>query len=135
MNCKNCNLPLIEGSNYCNSCGAKVVNTRITMNEIISQFITNVFGWDNRFFRTLRYLLLVPNTILEEYLNGSRKKYSNPFSFFTLSTTISLIVINLFSDQYLEFYNFGNEAISIDKSSLEFYMNYYFLFSFLFLPL
>jgi len=110
MTCKNCKKELVSSANYCNFCGAEVVTTRISKKEIFSQFSTKLFGWDNSFFRTLKYLLIKPNIILSEYLDGTRKKYTNPFSFLAFCTSISLIVFNMFSTQYLELSSFGSNS-------------------------
>jgi predicted amidophosphoribosyltransferase len=97
MNCKNCNSKLSENNNFCSECGAKIVKERITVKRLLSSFF-NALGWDSNFFITLRSLLSNPQSVLKEYISGTRKKYTNPFTFFAISLTISLFVYNQYSD-------------------------------------
>ena len=160
MNCKNCKLDITENDNYCPNCGAKVIKERITIKSLFSNLL-HALGWDSNFFVTLRFLLLKPQTILKEYINGTRKKYTNPFTFFAISLAISLFVFSQFSDQFVQMsvapyiqqteqsentstpdinnkgfrlFGYANKA-EFMKANAEFQLNYYNLISFLFLPL
>ncbi len=162
MNCKNCKSELNENDNFCNECGAKVIKERITVKSLLSHLLISL-GWDSNFFITLRYLLSKPQTIIKEYINGTRKKYTNPFTFFAISLAVSLFVFNQYSEQFilmstttniqqtsklenvstsitsnnekgLEIFGFKNQA-EFQKSIAEFQLKYYNLISFLYLPL
>ena len=100
INCKNCKLEIIENNNFCNNCGAKVIKERITVKKLFSHLF-NALGWDSNFFITLRFLLFKPQTIIKEYINGTRKKYTNPFTFFAISLAVSLFVFNQYSEQFI----------------------------------
>ena len=76
MNCKNCKSVLNQKNIFCNECGAKIIKERITVKSLFSNLL-NALGWDNNFFITLRFLLLKPQIIIKEYINGTRKKYTN----------------------------------------------------------
>jgi hypothetical protein len=162
MNCKNCKSELNENDNFCNKCGAKIIKGRITVKSLFSHLLISL-GWDSNFFITLRYLLSKPQTIIGEYINGTRKKYSNPFTFFAISLAISLFVFNQYSEQFilmstttniqqtsklenvsasitnnnkkgLEILGYKNQE-ELNKSIVEFQLRYYNLISFLYLPL
>lgn len=100
MNCKNCGFSLNDNSNYCLSCGAKVVGT-ITLKGIISDFVENAFGWDNKYFVTFSGLLIRPGKVISSYLGGTRKRYMNPMGFLLINLTIVLFIFNVFSEEYL----------------------------------
>jgi len=158
MNCKNCIIELTENDNFCNNCGAKVVKERITIKSLFSNFL-EALGWDSNFFTTIRYLISKPQIIIKEYINGTRKKYTNPFTFFAISLTISLFVFTQYSEQYIQmsmpdlqqteqsknmstsnnnkFYKlFGyDNQDEFMKAYAELQLNYYNLLSFLFLPI
>lgn len=102
MNCKNCQHPLEENAHFCDNCGAKVIKSRITFKDLIVLFITDIFGIDSRFFRTLKEMAIHPDKVLNEYLSGVRKRYVNPFGFFAIAVGISLIVFNYFEDDFLK---------------------------------
>ena len=83
INCKNCTFEIKEEDSFCKKCGAKIIKRRITVKSLFSNLLL-VLGWDNNYFSTLRYLLYQPQVVLEGYIDGTRKKYANPFSFFAI---------------------------------------------------
>ena len=162
MNCKNCKSELNLKDNFCKECGAKIIKERITVKSLFSNLL-NALGWDSNFFITLRFLLSKPQIIIKEYINGTRKKYTNPFTFFAISLAISLFVFNQYSEQFilmstatniqqpneienvststpnknnkgLEILGYKNQA-EFQKGIAEFQLKYYNLISFLYLPL
>lgn len=120
MNCKNCSTELTDHSKYCQECGAKVINERISIKRLVFDLL-NVFGWDNRFFVTLRSLIKCPEDVFQKYLAGTRKRFTNPFTFFAIGAAFSLLVINQFSEEYLNLTSkIGSEQAAIfDNPSLE----------------
>jgi len=102
MNCKNCTSDITETSKFCNSCGAKVITDRITVKKMLSNVSQDIFGWDNKFFLTIRKLIIAPQEILGEYLNGTRKKYTNPITFFAIGMAFSIFIFNTFDEAYMK---------------------------------
>ena len=68
LDCKNCAQPLHNSDKFCSNCAAKIVNQRITVKNLFSDFTNNVFGWDNKFFVTLRMLVLKPHILFKEFV-------------------------------------------------------------------
>lgn len=101
MNCKNCKTDIAENSRFCTDCGAKVITDRITVRRLLSDVSENIFGWDNKFFMTIRNMIVSPQSLLKEYITGTRKKYMNPFTFLALGSAISLFIFNFYSEEYL----------------------------------
>lgn len=157
INCKNCNLEINEKDSYCKQCGARVIKKRITLKSLFSNLLT-ALGWDSNFVISLRYLFYKPQVVLKEYINGTRKKYANPFSFFAIIIAISLFVFNKYSDQLIqmstdlsinqteilespqtnkiedvEMFGFKNEK-EFKQGMMKFQLKYYNLLSFLLLP-
>lgn len=91
MYCRNCKAELNPEDNFCNKRGAKIIKKRITVKSLMSN-IFDALGWDSSFSVTLRHLLYKPQIVFKEYIKGTRKKYTNPFTFYTLSLAISLFV-------------------------------------------
>ena len=100
MNCKNCKDPLEENALFCDNCGAKVITGRITFKLLVVELFTNVFGIDSKFFLTLKKMFFAPDEVINEYLDGIRKRYVNPFGFLAVGAALSLIVFNYYSDDY-----------------------------------
>lgn len=160
MNCKNCKTVLNPNDNFCSECGAKVVRERITIKSIFSNLLV-ALGWDSNFFITFRFLLSKPQIILKEYIDGTRKKYTNPFTFFAISIAVSLFVFNQYSEQFVQmltpettfqieksdilssnnskdelYKSFGYEnETEFQKATMQFQLKYNNLLSFLLLPL
>lgn len=159
--CKNCTLEINETDHFCKACGAKIIKERITLKSLLSNLLI-ALGWDSNFFITLRYLLYQPQKVLKEYINGTRKKYTNPFSFFAIMTAISLFTFSQFSEQFIlmstnssiqqtevivnklpdhvdktsiyEKYGYKNET-EFRQGLIKSQLEYYNLFAFLFLPI
>lgn len=102
MNCKNCQNELSAKVAYCGTCGAQVIQERITVKHLLTDLYTNAFGWDNKFWVTIRMLITDPGAVFEQYIGGTRKKFANPFSFFAICAAISLIAFNQFSVEFAE---------------------------------
>lgn len=111
MNCKNCNHQLSKNAHFCENCGAKVVVNRITFKTLLYDVFINVFGFDSRFFITLRTVAREPDKLLHNYLSGVRKRYMNPFSFMAVAAGLSLLVFNYFADDFIAI----NESINASQ--------------------
>lgn len=86
MTCKNCNAAL-DGK-YCSSCGQSAQVKEITMKQIFHDMIHAFTHADKGFLLLIRKLTANPGTIAREYIEGKRKKYFNPFTFFVITTTL-----------------------------------------------
>lgn len=161
IHCKNCNFEIKEKDNFCKKCGAQLIEKRITLASLFSHLLV-ALGWDSNFFVTLRYLVYKPQVVFDEYINGTRKKYTNPFTFFAIITAISLFTFSHYSEEYiqmsannslqqtevvensspdsvkenedLEMFGYKNEN-EFKQGLLKFQLKYYNFFAFLFLPL
>ncbi|WP_299113152.1 DUF3667 domain-containing protein [uncultured Winogradskyella sp.] len=106
MNCKNCHTELQEKDDYCKSCGGKVIRRRLSFKNLFEHLSETFFNYDNKLLRTFVQLFKNPEDVIVGYINGVRKKYINPISFFGLSLTlsgISIFIIKKFYMQYLDF--------------------------------
>lgn len=109
MICKNCKHQLSNTYKFCNNCGALVVTNRISLGSLLSEMFKKIFGWDNKYFFTLKTLFLEPETVFNKYLTGTRKKFVNPFVFFAIGVTVALLVFNFFSEEYISLSTEFNE--------------------------
>ncbi len=113
MICKNCEEKLENDAQFCDNCGAKVIVSRITFRQLVTELVINVFGIDSKFFLTLKKMVTNPDEVLTEYLTGVRKKYVNPFAFLAIGAGLSLIIFNYFADDFINMQsNFRSEDIS-----------------------
>ena len=127
MNCKNCQKSLENYSHFCNNCGAKVVLQRINFKNLLLEFFIVNFGVDSRFFLTIRKMATHPEDVLNEYLEGVRRRYVNPFAFLAVGAGLSLIIFNYFADDFITIQNQVNKtqienlkkAADIDLNNIE----------------
>ncbi|GAB4164497.1 MAG: hypothetical protein Tsb0033_25850 [Winogradskyella sp.] len=106
MNCKNCYTELDEQDDYCSRCGGKVIRKRLSFKNLFEHLSETFFNYDNKLLRTFVQLFREPEDVIAGYINGVRKRYINPISFFGLSLTISglsLFIIKKFYIQHLDF--------------------------------
>ena len=99
MNCKNCNTQLDAESQYCNNCGGKVINKRLTFKNLAQHLGETFFNYDNKLFKTIICLITAPEKVIDSYVQGVRKRYINPISFFGISLTLtgfSIFIIRKF---------------------------------------
>lgn len=92
MECKNCNQLLSVNDNFCNSCGAKVINERLTLKHLFSEFYHAILSIDaNKPVKTFLDLFKKPEDVIGSYIDGVRKKYIHAFGYFTIAITFSSI--------------------------------------------
>ncbi len=120
MNCKNCHTELIEQDEYCKNCGGKVIRNRLTFRNLFEHLSETFFNYDNKLFRTFIDLFIKPEVVIDSYVQGVRKRYVNPISFFGVSLTLSglsIFIIKKFYMQYFDFSKlFGNDLFNNDMS-------------------
>ena len=101
MSCKNCSEPLSLEDKYCNECGAKVINKRLTLKYLFTEFYESFFSIDSsRPVRTFIDLFKKPEDVIDSYINGTRKKYIHAFGYFTIAVTL----YSLFYFVFLKFF-------------------------------
>ncbi len=140
MNCKNCEADLLQGNKFCPECGAKVVLDRITLKSLFSDVLTKGFGWDNKYWITLRDLILCPEIPFRRYIDGTRKRYVNPFAFLGIGAAIAALAFNQSSGTFIEFaeilnqWQIGNGEAAQTEKEWKLFLDFYTLLTFLTLP-
>ena len=105
--CKNCETSF-EGS-YCPSCSQSAhANSRLNFRTIIIDFFENVFNLDRGFLFTFIRLLKNPGLVAKSYINGKRKKFTNPIKYLIIATAIQVILIYFlyYEEEGLSYLNF-----------------------------
>ncbi|NNE33066.1 MAG: DUF3667 domain-containing protein [Winogradskyella sp.] len=109
MNCRNCNTSLNEIDDYCRSCGGKIIRKRLTIRNLFEHFSETFFNYDNKLLRTFTMLFKQPEDVIVGYIDGTRRKYINPISFFGLALTLSgmsLFIMRNFHMEHLDMSTF-----------------------------
>jgi len=106
MKCKNCHTPFSDETDYCPSCGGKVIRNRLTIKALFAHFSEQFLNYDNKFLKTFLHLFTKPEKVIDGYINGTRKKYVNVISYFAIAITLSglqMFIINKFFPDILDF--------------------------------
>lgn len=94
--CQNCGRDLT--GNYCSNCGQKRVGLHErSIRSLLEHFFEELFVWDSRFFRSIKYLFTKPGFLSHEYISGRFQRYISPLKMF-LFTSFVLFFIMIKSD-------------------------------------
>lgn len=121
MNCKNCHTQLRDYDDFCPSCGGKVIRKRLTFKNLFDHLSETFFNYDNKLLRTFVMLIKKPEDVIVGYINGVRKKYINPVSFFGLILTLSgmsLFIMKKFHMEHLDMSTMF-EGLNVPKEMME----------------
>lgn len=120
-NCTNCGAVLT--GKFCSDCGQKKFSPHdLTISKFVLNFFEDFFKFDSNIFRTIRYLLLKPGFLTNEYVRGRIASYVKPLKLFVFTC-----IIVFFLGQYLakedfsfpitefDFFNVKIEQLTIEK--------------------
>lgn len=85
--CLNCNTE--NNSKFCKECGQSMSTHRLTVSHIIEEIVHYFTHADKGLFFIIKEMFIRPGVVIEEYIEGKRKKYFNPFTFLLLCSSIS----------------------------------------------
>lgn len=115
--CKNCDTQ-IDGS-YCPNCSqSKKANSRLTFKSIISDFFETIFNFDKGFFYTIWNLILHPGFVVNSFIDGKRKRFTNPVKFFIIAKAIQALFDYFFmkKEHGIPFTNFSFISNEMNQS-------------------
>ncbi|MCE1164166.1 MAG: DUF3667 domain-containing protein, partial [Bacteroidetes bacterium] len=92
---------------YCHSCGQETEFKRLEVKTIFHDVTHGLLHWENSILKTFRAMLLKPGISAREYIDGSRKKYVKPFSYFIFIQTVFVVLFHQMNDKYFAFTNFS----------------------------
>ncbi|GAA4817836.1 DUF3667 domain-containing protein [Litoribaculum gwangyangense] len=108
MHCKNCDTNLIPESEYCHTCGGKIIRKRLTIKNLFEHISETFFNYDNKLLRTFIDLFIKPELVINSYISGVRKRYVNPLSFFGVSLTLSGLAVFVIKKFYVKYFDFSS---------------------------
>ena len=91
--CLNCGTFISE--NFCPNCGQKKDVEKLTWHSLIEEIFHFFSHIEKGFLNTSFKLLIRPDIVIGEYLEGKRKKYFKPLSLFLIWVTIHFLVFEL----------------------------------------
>ncbi|MBL0027215.1 MAG: DUF3667 domain-containing protein [Saprospiraceae bacterium] len=79
--CKNCSNNLLKEQIYYPVCGQKTDAHVLSVKELVSNFWSSVFNFDNTLFKTIKQIW-APWKLTKFYVEGKRKSFLNPMRLF-----------------------------------------------------
>lgn len=139
MECKNCHTSFSDETDYCPSCGGKVIRNRLTIKALFAHFSEQFFNYDNKFLQTFLHLFTKPEEVIDGYINGTRKRYVNVISYFAIAITLSglqMFILNKFFPEMLDFSSMEDKNMAeFQKNNIDFTTEYQGLILMLSVPL
>ena len=117
MNCKNCENTLRTDYSFCPDCGAKVIRNRITVKNLWYDAVERFFNVDNTFLITFKHLFTKPEEVIVGYINGVRKKYLNPISYFTIAVTLGGLFVFINKQFFPDAMNYAFNSVDTETLS------------------
>jgi len=102
IECLNCKQPISNNDNFCSNCGQVNDTLPLSIKQFISEFFAGFFSFDSRFFKTFIPLLFKPGKVSQDYIEGKRRRYVNPFQLYLHVTILFFLITGIFSaiDEY-----------------------------------
>jgi len=99
--CLNCETPLDIADKYCHQCGQLNTTKRLALKDFFSEFFSNFISYDSKICRSITHILFKPGYVTEQYCEGKRASYTNPFRFFLTVSIVFFLLLQItlqFSD-------------------------------------
>ena len=137
MTCKNCQNELYSPYLFCSNCGAKHIQKRLTLKNFSLQVTETFLNVDNTLFKTFIHMFTKPEQVVDGFISGIRKRYLNPFNYMAVAITLSglqLFIIKKFRPNFYTSFNVGDQNTEIFRQSVDTFLDYQAIFSFLTIP-
>jgi len=112
--CPNCS-EIVTGR-YCHFCGQQTSVPRITWRYLLVELQQRLFGFDNRFMRTLKDLTIRPERVIHTVIDGVRVRYFGPLSYYFLMITLYVLLISFMDIDMTEYTRSLSEGMNRDVS-------------------
>lgn len=93
IRCKNCGYPLRDL--YCGHCGQKADTGKINFSFLCRELFHFVTHLEKGFLYTSFQMVIHPGQTAKNYIDGKRKNYQSPISYFLIWTTIFILFLYL----------------------------------------
>jgi Protein of unknown function (DUF3667) len=105
--CKNC-ATHFKGK-FCPQCAQKASTGRLQVGNVLHEFWHNLTHTDHSVFSFIKGMIANPGIVIREFIEGKRKKYFNPYTFFILITGILIFITSRLFEYEDSLYKVRNE--------------------------
>ncbi len=97
--CQNCDTRLPQQAVFCPKCSQRHRKGKISVWEMLWEFLETLFNLDNKIFRTLGYLL-IPGKLTLAFIQGKQVRFIHPMRLFIVSAVLFFSVISFLIFRY-----------------------------------
>ncbi len=110
MNCKNCNIEIVQ--NYCPNCGQPSKLKRIDGHYILHE-IEHVLHFERGILYTIKELIINPGQNIRNYISENRSRLVKPVIFIIVTSLIYTLISHFFhiEDEYVKYSGLETSAI------------------------
>jgi hypothetical protein len=95
-NCQNCSSDIDSKYKFCPNCGQKMDIHRLNFHFIWHEIVHAFIHADKSIFNLTKQMATQPGVVVKNYVEGKRKRYFNPFSYFLISAGIMALLTSAF---------------------------------------
>jgi hypothetical protein len=77
---------------YCYACGQHFLEGRLTIRRLVRDFIVRKLGLEGGLLRTAGELTMRPHTMIRQYVDGRRQRYTNPVAYLLLVAALYVLL-------------------------------------------
>lgn len=77
---------------YCSHCGQPNTEAKLTLKDLLHDFIHMLTHFDGKFFKTLRVLFTRPGFLTRAYLEGKRRQYLPPVQMYVFTSAVFFFI-------------------------------------------
>lgn len=107
ITCKNCGVHF--KGNYCYNCSQKASTGRLKVSNVLHELWHNFTHTDRSALSLMTALFKRPGAVIQDYIEGRRKKYFNPYTFFLVSGAILIFLTGQVFKYEDKLYDYRNE--------------------------
>ena len=93
--CLNCNYSFNNQENYCPHCSQENHDLKIPIYHFFEEFLEGLFHFDNKIWKTLKFLFLYPGKMTQEFLGGKRVSFVPPIRLYIFFSFLFFFLLNL----------------------------------------
>jgi hypothetical protein len=94
---------------FCSYCGEKRVNTHdFSLKHFVEEAVESVTHFDNKFFRTIKLLIIRPGKLAEDFSNGIRLRYMRPLQLYIVCNLVFFVAVIFWTPFAQPLYSYWN---------------------------
>lgn len=109
---------------YCSHCGQPNTDPKLTLTDLLHDFIHMMTHFDGKFFQTLQVLFTHPGFLTRAYLDGKRRQFLPPVQMYIFTSALFFFIFYTFMVNMPDTKKgIGGKSGTLSKDSISFQLN------------